>query len=184
MTDISMLTEADVEAELKSLAAKIADHDVRYYQEDAPIVSDAEYDSLRHRNQILETAFPHLIREDSPNKRVGAPPATGFRKIEHSVPMLSLGNAFNENDVIEFFARVRRYLGLANEDTVTLVGEPKIDGLSISLRYVNGQFRGAATRGDGKVGENVTANVATIREIPSRLTGNTRLSLRSEARSI
>jgi len=171
MTDISMLTEAEVAAELKSLAAKIADHDVRYYQEDAPSISDAEYDSLRHRNQILETAFPHLIREDSPNKRVGAPPASGFSKIEHSVPMLSLGNAFNENDVIEFFARVRRYLGLAKEDTVTLVGEPKIDGLSISLRYVNGQFRGAATRGDGKVGENVTANVATIREIPNRLTG-------------
>ena len=170
-TDISTMTEVEVSAELRKLAAEIAAHDARYYQEDAPTISDAEYDSLRHRNQVLEIAFPHLVLEDSPSKRVGAPPATGFSKVEHSVPMLSLGNAFHQSDVTEFFARIRRYLGLTNDDIVTLVGEPKIDGLSISLRYEDGQFVGAATRGDGKVGENVTENVATIKEIPRRLTG-------------
>ena len=171
-TDISKMTEADVTAELEALAAEIAAHDARYYQDDAPTVTDAEYDALRRRNQLLETAFPHLVREDSPSKRVGAAPAAGFGKIEHAVPMLSLGNAFDEGDVREFFARIRRFLNLAEDETVTLVGEPKIDGLSISLRYEDGVFVQTATRGDGRVGENVTANVKTIGDVPEKLAGD------------
>ena len=170
-TDISRMTENEVAAELEQLAAEIASHDARYYQDDAPTVTDAEYDALRRRNQVLETAFPHLVREDSPSKRVGAAPAAGFGKVEHAVPMLSLGNAFDEEDVRDFFARIRRFLNLAEEETVTLVGEPKIDGLSISLRYENGHFVQAATRGDGRVGENVTANVRTIGDVPDELKG-------------
>ena len=170
-TDISRMTEDEVAGELEQLAAKIASHDARYYQDDAPTVTDAEYDALRRRNQVLETAFPHLVREDSPSKRVGAAPAAGFGKVEHAVPMLSLGNAFDEEDVRDFFARIRRFLNLAEEETVTLVGEPKIDGLSISLRYENGHFVQAATRGDGRVGENVTANVRTIGDVPDELRG-------------
>ncbi|MGB0630298.1 MAG: NAD-dependent DNA ligase LigA [Alphaproteobacteria bacterium] len=171
-TDISKMTEAEVAAELEALAAEIAAHDARYYQDDAPTVSDAEYDALRRRNQVLETAFPHLVREDSPSKRVGAAPAAGFGKIRHAVPMLSLGNAFDEDDIREFFARIRRFLNLSDDDQITLVGEPKIDGLSISLRYEDGKFIKAATRGDGRVGENVTANVKTIGDIPDRLAGD------------
>jgi len=171
-TDISKMTEAEVAAELETLAAVIAAHDASYYQNDAPTVTDAEYDALRRRNQVLETAFPHLVREDSPSRRVGAAPAAGFGKIRHAVPMLSLGNAFNEDDIREFFARIRRFLNLPEDDKVTLVGEPKIDGLSISLRYEDGQFIQAATRGDGRVGENVTANVKTIGDIPDRLAGD------------
>ncbi len=168
-TDISKLTEAEVAAELQLLAVEIAAHDARYYQEDDPAVTDAEYDALRRRNQVLETAFPHLVREDSPSKWVGAAPAAGFGKIDHAVPMLSLGNAFDEDDIREFFARIRRFLNLSEDDQVTLVGEPKIDGLSISLRYEEGKFVQAATRGDGRVGENVTTNVRTIEDIPDRL---------------
>jgi len=171
-TDISKMTEAEVAAELETLAAVIAAHDASYYQNDAPTVTDAEYDALRRRNQVLETAFPHLVREDSPSRRVGAAPAAGFGKIRHAVPMLSLGNAFNEDDIREFFARIRRFLNLPEDDKVTLVGEPKIDGLSISLRYEDGQFIQAETRGDGRVGENVTANVKTIGDIPDRLAGD------------
>ena len=170
--DLSRMTEDEVRAELEKLAAEIAAHDVRYYQDDAPTVTDAEYDALRRRNQMLETAFPHLVREDSPSKRVGAAPAAGFGKVRHAVPMLSLGNAFDETDVREFFARIRRYLNLTDDDTVTLVGEPKIDGLSISLRYEAGKFVQAATRGDGRVGENVTANVRTIGDVPESLAGD------------
>ncbi len=171
-TDISKLTEPEVAAELQLLAIEIAAHDARYYQEDDPTVTDAEYDALRRRNQVLETAFPHLIREDSPSKWVGAAPAAGFGKIEHAVPMLSLGNAFDEDDIREFFARIRRFLNLSEDDQVTLVGEPKIDGLSISLRYEEGKFVQAATRGDGRVGENVTTNARTIEEIPDRLSSD------------
>ncbi|HCH57549.1 MAG TPA: DNA ligase (NAD(+)) LigA, partial [Rhodospirillaceae bacterium] len=171
-TDISKLTEPEVAAELQLLAIEIAAHDTRYYQEDAPTVTDAEYDALRRRNQVLETAFPHLVLEDSPSKWVGAAPAAGFGKIEHAVPMLSLGNAFDEDDIREFFARIRRFLNLAEDDQVTLVGEPKIDGLSISLRYEEGKFVQAATRGDGRVGENVTTNARTIEEIPDRLSSD------------
>ncbi|MEE2997546.1 MAG: NAD-dependent DNA ligase LigA [Pseudomonadota bacterium] len=170
-TSINKMSESDVAEELERLAAEIAAHDVRYYQADAPTITDAEYDTLRQRNQILETAFPHLIRDDSPRKRVGAPPAARFGKIQHAVPMLSLGNAFDEHDIREFFARIGRFLNLGDHEKIILVGEPKIDGLSISLRYEDGQFVHAATRGDGRIGENVTANVKTIGEIPSRLSG-------------
>ena len=167
--DIDKLTEEEAAAELARLAAEIAAHDRRYYQEDAPSVSDADYDALRQRNTAIEAAFPELIRDDSPNRRVGAAPAGGFGKVRHAVPMLSLGNAFDDDDVREFFARVRRFLKLPEQETLTVVGEPKIDGLSISLRYEDGKFVQGATRGDGREGENVTANIRTIGDIPDRL---------------
>ncbi len=170
--DLSEMTEIEVASELKHLAIKILEHDRRYYQDDAPTVDDATYDSLRRRNKLLEAAFPHLVRADSPNKRVGAAPAAEFRKIQHVVPMLSLGNAFNEEDVHDFFARIRRFLNLDEKETVVVVAEPKIDGLSISLRYENGKFVQGATRGNGREGENVTENVRTITDIPDTLAGN------------
>ena len=169
--DLSEMTEMEVASELKQLAIKISEHDRRYYQDDAPTVDDATYDYLRRRNKILEAAFPHLVRADSPNKRVGAAPSAEFGKVQHAVPMLSLGNAFNEEDVHDFFARIRRFLNLHDKETVVVVAEPKIDGLSISLRYENGKFVRGATRGDGREGENVTENVRTITDIPDMLSG-------------
>jgi DNA ligase (NAD+) len=166
------LSAAQAKAELKRLAAEIAAHDKRYYQEDAPTVSDAEYDALRKRNEAIEALFPDLVRADSPNRRVGAAPAGKFAKVRHAVPMLSLGNVFDDEEVVDFANRVKRFLGLPADDPLAFTAEPKIDGLSCSLRYEGGELVNAATRGDGFEGEDVTANVRTIGEIPERLSGN------------
>jgi DNA ligase (NAD+) len=166
------LTAAQAKAELKRLAAEIAGHDKRYYQEDAPTVSDAAYDALRQRNDAIEALFPDLVRADSPTRRVGAAPAAKFAKVRHAVPMLSLGNVFDDEEVVDFANRVRRFLGLPADDPLAFTAEPKIDGLSCSLRYEGGRLVNAATRGDGFEGEDVTANVRTIGEIPEQLHGN------------
>jgi len=166
---VEELTEFDAYAELKALAQEIAAHDKAYYQKDAPSISDADYDALRQRNQAIEEKFPHLKRKDSPTDKIGAPIQSGFSKITHAVPMLSLGNAFNQEDVTDFLTRIRRFLGLGEDEGVEIIAEPKIDGLSISLRYENGRFKQAATRGDGAVGEDVTTNVLTIQELPRQL---------------
>jgi DNA ligase (NAD+) len=168
---VEELTEEDAAQELEALAQEIAGHDQRYYQKDAPTVSDADYDALRQRNSAIEGRFPELIREDSPSNRVGAAPAGGFGKIRHAVPMLSLSNAFEDGDVRDFVERVRRFLSLSEDEAVEIVAEPKIDGLSLSVRYEKGELVQAATRGDGREGEDVTANVRTIAEIPNRLKG-------------
>jgi DNA ligase (NAD+) len=166
---VDALSEDEARAELDRLAKEIAEHDRRYHQEDAPTISDADYDALRQRNAAIEARFPELARPDSPSTKVGAKPAGRFKKVRHTVPMLSLGNAFSDEDVIEFLARVRRFLGLKAEHEVTLAAEPKIDGLSASLRYEHGELVLGATRGDGAEGEDVTANIRTIGEIPQRL---------------
>jgi DNA ligase (NAD+) len=165
------LTSAQAAAELEHLAVEIARHDQLYYQADDPEVSDAEYDALRRRNDAIEARFPDLIRADSPSRRIGAPASETFSKVRHRVPMLSLGNAFDDEEVADFAARVRRFLSLKPDDALAVTAEPKIDGLSISLRYEKGHLVEAATRGDGAEGENVTANVKTIRDIPPKLKG-------------
>lgn len=170
-TAVADLTEAQAKAELKRLAQEIAEHDKRYYQEDQPSVSDAAYDALRARNAEIEARFPALVRPDSPSRKVGAAPAQKFAKVRHAVPMLSLGNAFSEGEVADFADRVRRFLRLADDAPLAITAEPKIDGLSCSLRYEGGRLVSAATRGDGYEGEDVTANVRTIGEIPERLHG-------------
>ena len=167
---VDQLTDNQAKEELARLAREIAEHDRSYHQNDAPTISDAAYDALRLRNQEIEARFPKLVRKDSPSERVGAAVASGFAKVQHAVPMLSLGNAFDDHDVHEFFARIRRFLGLGDDEQIDIVAEPKIDGLSISLRFENGEFALAATRGDGQEGENVTANVATMREISNTIT--------------
>ncbi len=168
-TPVDKLTEADAKAELKRLAAEIAEHDKRYYQDDAPKVSDADYDALRLRNNAIEAHFPELIRSDSPTRRVGAAPTGRFAKVRHSVGMLSLDNAFNDEDVTEFVDRIKRFLKL--DETPAFTAEPKIDGLSLSLRYEKGELVRGATRGDGFEGEDVTANVRTLKDIPHKLKG-------------
>jgi DNA ligase (NAD+) len=169
--DVGKLTEAQAKAELKRLATEIAGHDKRYHQEDAPTITDAEYDALRRRNAAIEARFPDLVRADSPSKRLGAAPARGFAKVRHSVPMLSLGNAFSEEDVGDFVGRIRRFLKLSEDEVVAFSAEPKIDGLSMSLRYEDGELVTAATRGDGVEGEDVTANIKTLKAIPHKLKG-------------
>ena len=166
---VGELTPLEAASELQALAKEIARHDKAYYQKDAPLISDAEYDALRRRNDAIEAAFPNLVRKDSPSHRLGAAPATGFAKVTHARPMLSLNNAFADDEVVEFVARVRRFLGLAEDQAVALVCEPKIDGLSISLRYERGKFVLGATRGDGTSGEDVTANLKTLNDIPETL---------------
>ena len=165
------LTLAKARAEHARLQAEIAEHDRRYHGEDAPIISDAEYDALRRRYTALEEAFPQLASADSLSRKVGAAPSEKFAKVRHRVPMLSLGNIFADEDVEEFCARVRRFLGMSDGAPLDVVAEAKIDGLSCSLRYENGELVQAATRGDGYEGEDVTANVRVVEAIPKRLKG-------------
>ena len=165
------LTEAQAKVELKRLAGEIATHDKRYYQQDAPTVTDAEYDALRQRNAAIEARFPELVRPDSPSRRVGAAPTGKFKKVRHAVPMLSLDNAFAEQDVVDFVARIYRFLKLDDGEPIVFSAEPKIDGLSMSLRYEDGELVTAATRGDGAEGEDVTANIRTLKDVPQKLKG-------------
>src|SRR5436190_479948 len=164
------LTETDAAKRLAWLAAEIARHDQLYHDQDAPEISDAEYDALVRENRELETRFPNLIRTDSPSKRLGAAPTTALAKVPHARPMLSLDNAFSAEEVEEFVARLKRFLNLRADAFVAMTAEPKIDGLSCSLRYERGQLVLAATRGDGAVGEDVTANARTIGDIAQQIT--------------
>ncbi|HYB63649.1 MAG TPA: NAD-dependent DNA ligase LigA, partial [Steroidobacteraceae bacterium] len=170
---VSRLSEDEAAAELERLAREIAHHDALYYREDQPDISDAEYDALRERNIAIEGRFPHLIREDSPSTRVGAAPVEVFGKVMHRVPMLSLGNVFDDEGVRDFLERIRRFLGLDTIEGLTFTAEPKIDGLSITLRYEKGRLTQGATRGDGYEGENVTANVRTIADVPQTIRAKT-----------
>jgi DNA ligase (NAD+) len=170
MKAVAELSPVEAAEELARLAGDLAEHDRRYFQDDAPLVPDAEYDELKRRNATIEARFPDLVRADSPSRRVGAARAEAFSPVEHRVPMLSLDNAFSDADAAEFDARVRRFLRLG-EEAVTYTAEPKIDGLSASLRYEAGVLVQGATRGDGQVGEDVTANLRTLSEIPKRLAG-------------
>ena len=163
------MSEADAANRLMRLAKEIARHNRAYHDRDAPEISDAEYDALVRENAALEAEYPHLVRADSPSRSVGAVPTSSLAKVPHARPMLSLENAFGADEVAEFVGRVRRFLNLAPEERVALTAEPKIDGLSCSLRYENGVLVMAATRGDGAVGEDVTANVRTIGDIPTQL---------------
>ncbi len=166
------LDESQAGSELARLAALILHHDQLYHQQDKPEISDADYDLLKRRNDAIEARFPDLVREDSPSKRVGAAPAAGFSKVKHSVPMLSLGNAFADEDITEFLARIRRFLGLEETTEIAVLAEPKIDGLSCALRYEGGKLVQAATRGDGTTGEDITANVQTVAGVPKTLEGD------------
>ncbi|MFG1382062.1 NAD-dependent DNA ligase LigA [Xanthobacter versatilis] len=165
------LSPAEAASEHKALAQEITGHDAAYYREDAPVVSDAEYDALRHRYEAIEERFPGLRGEDSLSEKVGAAPSEKFGKVAHKVPMLSLANCFSDEEVVEFVARVKRFLNLGPDDEVAFTCEPKIDGLSCSLHYENGRLTVAATRGDGSQGEDVTQNVRTIADIPQHLAG-------------
>ena len=170
-TALQELSEEEAKAELARLADLLGRANAAYHTQDAPDLSDAEYDRLKRRNQAIEERFPGLKRADSPSDKVGAAPAEGFGKVRHDVAMLSLGNAFEDEDVVDFDARIRKYLGLPSGTPLAFTAEPKIDGLSLSLRYENGDLVQAATRGDGAVGENVTANARTIDTIPTRIEG-------------
>jgi len=165
-------TDEDAATELARLAGEIARHNALYHRDDAPEISDADYDALVRRNNAIEAAFPQLIRADSPNAQVGAAPAAHLAKVAHARPMMSLDNGFADEDAIEFIARVRRFLNLPEDAAVALTAEPKIDGLSCSLRYERGRLVQALTRGDGQVGEDVSANVRTIGDIPAQLNGH------------
>ena len=170
LKDPDQLSEADAKSELERLAKEIAKHDRAYYEKDKPAISDAAYDALRARNTAIEERFPALKRADSPSDRVGARPSDQFTEVPHAVPMLSLGNAFTDEDVADFVERIKRFLNLS--ETPVLTAEPKIDGLSANLRYENGELVVGATRGDGRSGENVTANLKTIADIPHTLKGD------------
>jgi DNA ligase (NAD+) len=169
--EVDTLTKAQAKVELTRLALEIESHDRLYYQEDAPKISDAEYDALRQRVNAIEARFPELVTSESPSQKIGAQPSGRFAKVQHAVPMLSLGNAFSDEDVVDFLERVRRFLNLGPDQIPAIVAEPKIDGLSLSLRYENGELVRAATRGDGYTGEDVTANARTLKDIPNTLKG-------------
>jgi len=169
---VDELTAAQAKAEHARLEAEIAAHDRRYYQDDAPSVSDAEYDRLRQRYSAIETRFPRLRTAASLTQRVGAAPSARFAKVRHAVPMLSLDNAFAEDDVRDFVGRIRRFLRLSDDEEIAFSAEPKIDGLSMSLRYERGTLVTGATRGDGNEGEDVTANIRTLADVPQRLKGS------------
>src|ERR1700742_5138547 len=170
LPDIADLTKAQAKVEHKRLALELEGHDKRYYQDDAPSVSDAEYDALRQRFNAIEKRFPELVSSDSPSQKVGAAPSGRFRKVRHALPMLSLDNAFAEADVLDFAARIERFLKLP-DSRIAFSAEPKIDGLSMSLRYEGGELVTAATRGDGAEGEDVTANIRTLEDVPQKLKG-------------
>ena len=172
LADVSVdaLTPEQAEAELARLAKTILHHDSLYHGQDAPQISDADYDALKRRNLAIEQRFPDLVREDSPSQRVGYQALEKFEKITHSIPMLSLGNAFSDEDVADFWDRIVKFLKLDFRPALT--AEPKIDGLSLSLRYEAGRLVSAGTRGDGVTGENVTLNAKTIADIPTRLSGD------------
>jgi DNA ligase (NAD+) len=172
LKDVVDLDEAEARAEHGRLAREIHGHDKAYYQNDAPKISDAAYDRLRQRLEAVEARFPQLVDLLSPTQRVGAAPSGKFGEIRHAVPMLSLGNAFNEEDVADFAGRIRRFLGLDEAETVVITAEPKIDGLSASLRYEKGRLVSGGTRGDGQTGEDVTANLLTLPDVPETLPGN------------
>ena len=169
MSEIERMDEQEAAATLEELAREIARHNRLYHTDDAPEISDADYDALVRRNATLEAAFPHLKRADSPSLVVGAEPAGHLSKVAHARPMMSLDNAFSDEEVVEFVGRVRRFLSLGEDEPVALTAEPKIDGLSCSLRYENRALVRALTRGDGQTGEDVTANVRTIADIPETL---------------
>src|SRR5580693_8341850 len=169
--EISTLTKAQARVEHKRLTLEIERHDKAYYQDDAPKISDAEYDALRRRFNAIEARFPEFVTSESPSQKVGAAPSGRFRKVRHAVPMLSLDNAFAEEDVVDFVGRIRRFLKLSEDDNIDFSAEPKIDGLSMSLRYEAGELVTAATRGDGAEGEDVTANIRTLEDVPKKLKG-------------
>ena len=169
--DATTLTKAQAKVEHKRLALEIEGHDKHYYQDDAPKISDADYDALRQRMNAIEARFPELVTSQSPSQKIGAPPSSRFAKVQHAVPMLSLGNAFSDEDVADFVERIRRFLKLDADEIPAIVAEPKIDGLSLSLRYESGALVTGATRGDGYTGEDVTANVRSIADIPHKLKG-------------
>src|SRR5689334_20999800 len=165
------MTPRQAEREHARLEVEIKAHDERYYQKDAPSVSDAEYDALRQRYNAIEARFPDLRTLDSLSRKVGAAPARGFAKVRHAVPMLSLDNAFSEEDVADFVGRIGRFLNLKEDDKLVFTAECKIDGLSMNLRYEKGELVNAATRGDGAEGEDVTANIKTMKDVPHKLKG-------------
>jgi DNA ligase (NAD+) len=169
--DLAKLTKAQAKVEHKRLTLALEGHDRAYYQDDAPKVSDAEYDALRQRFNAIEARFPEFVTGDSPSQKVGAAPSGRFKKVRHAVPMLSLDNAFADDDVIDFVGRIRRFLKLGEDDNIDFSAEPKIDGLSMSLRYEAGELVTAATRGDGAEGEDVTANIRTLEDVPKKLKG-------------
>jgi DNA ligase (NAD+) len=169
--DVANLTKAQAKVEHKRLTLEIERHDKAYYQDDAPKISDAEYDRLRQRFNAIEARFPEFVSSESPSQKVGAAPSGKFKKVRHAVPMLSLDNAFAEEDVLDFVGRIRRFLKLADGDGINFSAEPKIDGLSMSLRYEEGELVTAATRGDGAEGEDVTANIRTLEDVPKKLKG-------------
>src|SRR5581483_8778545 len=170
LPDVAALTKAQAKTEHMRLALELEGHDKRYYQDDAPSVTDAEYDALRARFNAIEKRFPELVSAESPSQKVGAAPSGRFKKVRHALPMLSLDNAFAEEDVTDFVGRIERFLKLP-DDKIDFSAEPKIDGLSMSLRYEGGELVTAATRGDGAEGEDVTANIRTLEDVPQKLKG-------------
>jgi DNA ligase (NAD+) len=171
LVDVAKLTKAQAKVEHMRLTMEIEGHNERYYQDDAPVITDAEYDALRQRFNAIEARFPEFVTGDSPSQKVGSAPSGRFAKVRHAVPMLSLDNAFAEADVVDFVGRIRRFLKLGDDDAIDFSAEPKIDGLSMSLRYEGGELVTAATRGDGAVGEDVTANIRTLEDVPKKLKG-------------
>src|SRR6201997_5016693 len=173
LPDVADLTKAQAKTEHMRLALELEGHDRRYYQDDAPSISDAEYDALRQRFNAIEKRFPEFVSAESPSQKVGTAPSGRFKKIRHAIPMLSLDNAFAEEGVVDFVGRIRRFLKLGEDERIDFSAEPKIDGLSMSLRYEQGQLVNAATRGDGSVGEDVTANIRTLEDVPQKLKAKT-----------
>src|SRR5271169_4064054 len=170
-TPVELLTEKQAKAEYARLQTEITEHDKRYYQHDRPSISDAEYDELRKRYNAIEARFPDLRTFESLSLKVGAAPTGKFKRVRHAVPMLSLDNAFADDDVVDFVARIRRFLKLGEDEKIAFSAEPKIDGLSMSLRYEDGELVTAATRGDGAEGDDVTANIRTLKQVPQHLKG-------------
>jgi DNA ligase (NAD+) len=171
LPDVADLTKAQAKVEHMRLALELEGHDRRYYQDDAPSVTDAEYDAVRQRFNAIEKRFAEFVSAESPSQKVGAAPSGRFKKVRHAIPMLSLDNAFAEGDVVDFVGRIRRFLKLSEDDPIDFSAEPKIDGLSMSLRYEGGELVTAATRGDGAEGEDVTANIRTLEDVPKKLKG-------------